>query len=433
MGRGPEASGYDDAKGDFFLRLRVGLVAGWMAWGALALGQGQAPLVEGGKAPNSAKAQKRHYVVLVSLDGFRYDYPVKWGAPQIQAIAAAGATAPEGMYPSYPSITFPNHLTLVTGLYPEHHGIVGNTFYDPARKETYSYKKATNADGTWYKGTPLWSLAEEQGMRAASFYWPGSEAEIAGERPAEYVRFDDTFNDSKRIDQVVAWLKEPAAERPHLITLYYSNTDHAGHDYGPDSNEERDAVHHVDGLMGELRQKLDGTGLPVDLVIVADHGMVSREGEWIVLDQFADLTHFKTDGMLLYPESEADAQKAYEEFRAHADPRFTVYRRKEVPAYLHYDANEREGDPVVVPNGPYAFKAHASTDKLHPGEHGYDVTRMPEMKALFVANGPDIKAGTKLTSFPNVDVYDFIAKLLSLKPGKNDGELQPLKGAIKGY
>jgi predicted AlkP superfamily pyrophosphatase or phosphodiesterase len=382
-------------------------------------------MVDGSKAPNSAKAQSQHYVVLVSLDGFRYDYVTKWDATHIQAIAAAGATAPAGMYPSYPSITFPNHMTLVTGLYPEHHGIVGNTFYDPARGATYSYKKDTNADGSWYGGTPLWSLAEQQGMRAASFFWPGSEAEIAGERPDAYVRFLDKFDDSKRIDQIVTWLKEPAEQRPHLITLYYSNTAHAGHDY------ERDAVRHVDELMGELRLKLDGTGLPVDLVIVADHGMANRVGDWIVLDQFADLTHFKTDGYYLYPESEAAAQTAYEEFRAHPDPRFTVYRRKDVPAYLHYNENPREGDPVVVPNGPYAFKAHTNTDKLHPGEHGYDVTRMPEMKALFVANGPDIRRGAKLASFENVDVYDFIAQLLGLKVGKNDGRLGALKSAIK--
>ena len=193
------------------------------------------------------------------------------------------------------------------------------------------------------------------------------------------------------------------------------------------------AVHHVDGLMGELKQKLDGTGLPVDLVIVADHGMVKSQGGWIVLDQFADLTHFKTDGMYLYPDSEADAEKAYDEFRAHPDPRFTVYRRKDVPAYLHFNENVREGDPVVVPNGPYVFRAHANADKVHAGEHGYDVTRMPEMKALFVANGPDIQPGTKLASFPNVDVYDFIAKLLGLKPAQNDGTLAPLKTALKRY
>lgn len=391
-------------------------------------------VVEAGGPPNSKAKQKKHYVVLVSLDGFRYDYPTMWGAPHIADLARTGATAPDGMLPSYPSITFPNHVSLVTGLYPEHHGIVNNSFYDPARKATYSYRDArSNTDGSWYGGIPLWSLAEQQGMRAASFFWPGSEAEIAGQRPDFYVPFDDKFEDTKRIDQITQWLALPAATRPHFITLYYSNTDHAGHSFGPDSPEERDAVHHVDDLIGILKEKLDATHLPVDLIVVADHGMVTVEGDWVTLDKFADLTHFKTDGMLLYADTEADAQQAYESFRAHPDPRFTVYRRADVPAYLHFNINPREGDPVIVPNGPYAFRAHESQRKVPAGDHGYDVTRMPEMKAIFIANGPDIKAGTRLTSFPNVDLYDFIAKLLGLKPAPNDGTLQPLHAALKSH
>jgi len=389
-------------------------------------------IIETGGSLNSRKQQKKHYVVLVSLDGFRYDYPQKWGAPHIAVLARTGATAPEGMLPAYPSITFPNHFTLITGLFPEHHGIVGNTFYDPSRRASYSYKDSkTNQDGSWYSGTPLWSLAEQQGMRAASFFWPGSEAQIAGERPDEYVHFDDGFDDQKRIDQIITWLKLPPSERPHFITLYYSNTDHAGHNYGPDSSEEQEQVHHVDQLMGDLKSKLDATHLPIDLIILADHGMVKVEGDWVTLDQYADLSHFKTDGAFLYAETEADAQKAYESFRAQPDPRFTVYRRADVPAYLHFNENPREGDPVIVPNGPYIFRAHENSRKPPLGDHGYDVTRMPEMKAIFVANGPDIRPGTQLPSFQNVDVYDFIAKLLQLKPAKNDGELKLLRPALK--
>ncbi|WP_254063905.1 ectonucleotide pyrophosphatase/phosphodiesterase [Granulicella sp. S190] len=389
-------------------------------------------IIETSGVLNSRRQQKKHYVVLVSLDGFRYDYPQEWGATHIAELARTGATAPEGILPAYPSITFPNHFTLVTGLYPEHHGIVNNTFYDPVRGENYSYKDdKTNRDGSWYGGTPLWSLAEHQGMRAASFFWPGSEAQIAGERPDEYLHFDDHFDDHKRIDQIIAWLNLPPAQRPHFITLYYSNTDHAGHDHGPDSPEEREQVHHVDQLMGELKAKLDATHLPIDLIVLADHGMVTTQGDWITLDQYADLSHFKTDGTLLYADSEADAQKAYESFRAHPDPRFTVYRRADVPAYLHFNENPREGDPVLIPNGPYIFRIHPGTRKPPTGDHGYDVTRMPEMKAMFVVNGPDIRPGTKLASFQNVDVYDFIAKLLGLKPAPNDGELKPLRPALK--
>src|ERR1700760_4614573 len=185
---------------------------------------------------NSAAQQRKHYVVLVSIDGFRYDYARKYGATHLLAIAEKGASVPDGMLPSYPSLTFPNHYTIVTGLYPEHHGIVANNFYDPARKERYSYSDpATNSDGSWYGGEPLWVLAEKQGMRAACFFWPGSEAEIDAARPSYYLKFDDRFPDEKRIDQVVAWLRLPPEQRPHFITLYYSAVDRAGHQFGPNT------------------------------------------------------------------------------------------------------------------------------------------------------------------------------------------------------
>lgn len=389
-------------------------------------------VVDSGAAPNDAHAMRQHYVVLVSLDGFRYDYPKLHGAPHLEELARNGATAKQGMLPSYPSLTFPNHWTLVTGLYPEHHGIVRNSFFDPARNETYSYKdNKINADGTWYGGVPLWSLAEQQGMRAATFMWPGSEAEVAGHRPAMYAHFRDFMDGHVGLDQVIAWLELPAAERPHLITLYLANTDHAGHWYGPDSDQEREAVHIVDGLMGELRARLDRTGLPVDLIVLADHGMNKSDNNWVQLDQFADLSHSRTQESLLYPESEAETEKVYQQFKAHPDPRFDVYRRKDLPESLHADSNPRNGDPVVVIHSPHIVHAHEGTARVDIGDHGYDPLTTPEMKALFIANGPDIRKGVDLPTFRNVDVYDFIAKLLDLKPAGNDGELAPLKSALK--
>ena len=220
-------------------------------------------------------AMAKPYVILVSLDGFRYDYAKRYHAEHLLALGAEGASAPEGMLPSYPSITFPNHYTIVTGLYPEHHGIVANNFYDPARKETYSYhdSKAVG-DGTWYGGTPLWVLAEQAGMRSASFFWVGSEADIQGVRPSYYLKFDGSFPNPKRVEQVLAWLHLPAEQRPHLITLYFSDTDSAGHRFGPDSPQEADAVHELDGEIGKLMEGIKDSKLPVDLIVLADHGMV---------------------------------------------------------------------------------------------------------------------------------------------------------------
>ena len=386
-------------------------------------------------APNplNLKAQQaKHYVVLVSLDGFRYDYPREYGAPHFDAMAQAGVSTPEGMFPSYPSVTFPNHYTLVTGLRPEHHGLVANSFRDPDRAASYGMSDAkSNTDGSWYGGTPLWVLAEQQGMRSACLFWPGSEAAILGVRPTFYLHYDESVDDHARIDQVIAWLKLPEAERPHFITLYYPDTDHAGHRYGPDSPETGAAVKKLDGLMGELRDKLKATGLPVDLIVVADHGMAKLDPKPIVLDTFVNLDHFKFSGELMYAETEADAEKAYEEFRAHPDPRFTVYRRLDVPKELAYNVSAREGDPVVVPHGPYAISAHTPQRPPMGGAHGFPPHEVPQMKAIFYAEGPDIRAGVRLKSFDNIDVYPFVAKLLGLETPPIDGVLGPLEPALK--
>jgi alkaline phosphatase D len=385
--------------------------------------------------PNAAAQQAKPYVVLVSLDGFRYDYASKYGATNLEQIAAEGASAPEGMIPSFPSITFPNHLALVTGLYPEHHGIIENNFYDPARKQRYASRDASVQDGTWYTGTPLWVLAEKQGMRSACFFWPGSEAEIDGMRPSHYIHYDGAIPDERRIDQVIAWLKLPAAERPHFITLYYSQPDGAGHENGPESPETAEAVRHVDGLIGILAADLKALKLPVDLIVVSDHGMETVQGNWIDLDKFTDLSQFVTDGSLLYAPSEEAAAHAYQQLKGASD-KFVVYRRADVPAYLHFNQNAREGDPVVIPTGPYMIRAHPSEtpEIVQPkvkGEHGYDPSQMKSMRAIFYAEGPDIVPGAKVTPFENTDVYPIIAKILGLKIGVIDGHLGSLQAALK--
>ena len=393
--------------------------------------QNLAPVITVDHGPNAAEQQAKPYVVMVSLDGFRYDYARKYGAKHLLALGAQGAAATQGMIPSYPSLTFPNHYTLVTGLYPEHHGIVANNFYDPVRKQRYAMTDpATNGDGSWYGGVPLWVLAEKQGMRSACFYWPGSEAEIAGKRPTYYLKFDDHFPDAKRIEQVIAWLRMPAAQRPHFITLYYSNVDHAGHEYGPDSAQTAAAVEHVDQLVGDLWAGLARLELQVDLIVVSDHGMEREQGPWIDLDKYTDLANFTTVGSLLYPNSEAAAAKAYQELKIKSDA-FTVYRRKRVPAAFNYDSNAREGDPVIVANGPYAIRAHApgsgAPDRPpDAGVHGYDPRAMKSMRAIFIAVGPDIRPGSALQPFENVNVYPLVARILGLNAPKVDGSLNVL-------
>ncbi len=399
--------------------------------------QSTVALVETPNPPNAAAQILKHYVVLVSLDGFRYDYAKKYGAKNILAMAARGASAPDGMIPSYPSVTFPNHYSIVTGLYPDDHGIVANAFYDPARKETYSLTnpKATG-DGTWYSGTPLWVLAEQQGMRAASFFWPTSDAEIQGKRPSYMMGpYDDKFPDEKRVERVLSWLQLPPEKRPHFITLYFEITDETGHEYGPESTETAQAARHIDEMIGKLSSGIAATGLPVDLIVIADHGMETLQGGFVSLDKWADLSQFETVGSRLYPKSEADAEKAYRSLLGASD-KFKVYRRAQVPAYLHYNSNPRDGDPVIVPTGPYTIVAHDPHAKggnsMPPrGGHGYDPRQMPSMKAIFVAAGPDIRPGVTVASFENINLFPLIAAILGLHTSPVDGNIRVLQGILK--
>src|ERR1700722_14122052 len=334
---------------------------------------------------NSAAAQAEPYVILVSLDGFGYDYPRKYAAPNISALGVRGASAPEGMIPAFPSVTFPNHYTIVTGLYPEHHGIVGNAFYDPARRKVYSYRDAAaETDGTWYAGTPLWVLAEQQGMRAACFFWAGSEAGIQGVRPTYYMKYDQKYPNDMRVEQVLAWLRLPAEKRPHFITLYFSDVDSAGHSHGPDSEQVRAAVAEVDREIGKLAAGVAELKLPVDLVVLADHGMEKVEGDWINLDQYFDKSLIVTPVEdLLYAKKKGDAALIYQALNGKSD-KFRVYRAGKVPAELHYDGNPRLGDPVVVATGPYLLRvsapgavAGAAMKFYGPpvGRHGYAPAR----------------------------------------------------------
>ncbi len=399
------------------------------------------PLVHAESGTNSDAARKAHYVVLVSLDGFRWDYAKHDGAVNLLALGKKGVWAPGGMLPSFPSLTFPNHFTIVTGLYPEHHGLVANSFYDPAKQARYGISDAKSVrDGSWYSGVPLWSLAESQGMNAACLFWPGSEAEIAGHRPAWYAVFDNKTQatdevQQARIDDAVALLKLPEAQRPHFITIYYSEPDHEGHEFGPDAPQTKEAALKMDKMIGSLKKALDATKLPINLIVVSDHGMVKEQGGWIDLDDFDDLSNFETAGPLLYGKTEEDRVQAYDKLK-HASSQFVVYRLKDVPAGLDYNQNPREGDPVVIATGPYPIRARKPQGDRpdhppEPGMHGFDPRKVPEMKASFFAIGPDIVAGKTVAPFENVNLYPWIAHILGLQAGKTDGSLNVLAGTLR--
>lgn len=384
--------------------------------------------------PNSAQAQSRHYVVLVMLEGFRWDYPNLDAVTQLTALGKEGAWAPEGMLPSYPAVGTPNQYTLVTGLYPGNHGLIADSFYDPARERRFSAGNPKDTeDGSWFGGVPLWSLAESQGMRSACISWIGSAAKIGGFRTSYFAR-DGSRDGRARVEQILKWLRLPESERPHFIAVDLPQPGTEAARFGPDAPQTRAAVHRMDELMGRLKAGLDAIGLPIDLIVVSDRGLAKTEGGWITLDQYTSLNGVQTDGYLVYAPSEQDRVRIYRQLN-HVSSFFVVYRRAEMPPELHARGDAREGDPVVLSNGPYAIRARgpaAGAPAKSPPE-GIDgmAPQSPQMRAIFFAAGPDIVPGKTVGPFENVNLYPWIAHMLGLEAPKSDGNLNILAGTLR--
>ncbi len=385
---------------------------------------------------NSAAQQQKPYVILISADGFRYDYAQKYQAKHLLALSAGGVQA-EGMIPSYPSLTFPNHYTLVTGLYPAHHGLVNNSFYDKKRDGRYSMSaKDKVQDSSWYGGTPLWVLAEQQQMLAASFFWVGSEAAVKGVRPTYSYDFTEKFPMADRIEVVKEWLDLPEEKRPHLITFYISEPDHSGHDHGPEGEEAAAAVKMVDDALFQLTEVVKRSGLPVNFIFLSDHGMtaVDRNAP-LQLPKSIDTDKFviPASGTIvsLHAKDKADIKPLYKQLKKEAVD-YKVYLREKMPKKLHYGAKDdrydRIGDILLIPEWPRVF----SRGTPKPGQHGFDPAKVKDMYASFYAWGPAFKSGMKIPAFENVNVYPLIAEILGLNyTEKIDGKKEVLKPILK--
>lgn len=371
-------------------------------------------------------------VLLISFDGYRWDYPELHGAPALLALARQGVRAEE-FVPSFPSKTYPNHYTLVTGLRPEHHGIVANSMWDPEWKAAFSLAdRSAVEDGRWWEGEPIWVTAERRGLVTASSFWPGSEAAIGGVRPTYWGRYDDTVPDEKRVDEVLAWLDLPAEKRPRLVTLYFDEPDGGGHAFGPNSPQAGAAVAHVDALLARLRAGVAARGLDdsVDWIVVSDHGMTPVDaGKSIVLADFVDLAGVAIDDLsvfgLLRPQP--GTEEAIVRALTGAHPHLHAARKGAMPERLHYRAHRRIPEIVVWADpgwtiyGTRADLAAASAKSDPPrGAHGYDPAER-DMHGIFVAAGPSFKKGITTPPLDNVDVYPLLARLLGVPPAPNDG------------
>jgi len=384
---------------------------------------------------NGSRQEQEPYVIFISADGFRHDLADKYQATHLLALRAGGIKA-ESMTPAYPSVTFPNHYSLATGLYPSHHGLVDNAFFDTAKRQGYTIRdRRAVEDSSFYGGTPIWVLAEKQKLLSASFFWVGSEAAVDGVRPTYYYRFNDKISLDTRLQAVKDWLTMPPAQRPHLILFYLSPVDHAEHFYGPDSKETEDAVHLVDDCIGKMTRMVDSLHLPVNYVFVSDHGMGAVDTLHPIAPPTIDTSKFTIafGGTMihLYAKDRSAIASTYEQLKKSADG-YDVYLPDQTPARWHYmtadDLHHRIGDILLVAHFPRIFHDRG---RMLAGEHGYDPA-IPDMGASFYAWGPAFRQGVTIPAFENVNVYPLIAHILGLTIDQPiDGSLDRLRGVLK--
>lgn len=370
------------------------------------------------------------------MDGFRWDYPDSTATPYFDKIEEMGVKA-ESMQVSFPSKTFPNHYTLVTGLVPDHHGIVNNTFYAPEFDEVYAIRnREAVQNGKFYQGEPIWNTAEKQGMKAGSYFWVGSEADIQGMHPSYYKDYDHHFDFYQRVDSVMAWLSFEESKRPHLISWYVHEPDGVGHHYGPHSEEADSTIRDLDTLLGYFMKELSEHPLAdkVNVIILSDHGMGNTYKEKAIL-----LTDYLKKDWYTYlvggnPIYNIEAQEGFEDSIYLALEQvngLTIYKNSEIPAALNYGTHKRCLDFTIVADSTYSLmKREPRKSYGFGGTHGYDI-RNKDMNAIFYAYGPAFKENYQQEMFKNVDVYPLMCEILKLNPAPNDGDLEEVKGMLK--
>ena len=390
---------------------------------------------------NSKKAQKKSYVILISLDGYRWDYTQRFNPPNISKFIGEGVQA-ESMIPCFPSKTFPNHYSVATGMYPNNHGLLDNAYYNKEKKQQYkTSNREVVEDGSWYDGTPIWVLAAKSEMVTASFFFVGSEADVQGIRPTYYYRYDGSIKNEERVEQAIKWLEMPEEKRPHLITMYFSDMDDRGHRVGPNNDEKlKEALFDLDKHLGDLFNGVKKTGLPVNIIIVSDHGMYEIPTEqYIAIESIENDELYKTvnNGAIvhIYPNNLSDTTKILNQLKG-KENKFNVYKTMDTPFFEIKPTNKNWGEIQVVPNlGWYFTKQRnigfkkAKNIKIN-GEHGLDVN-IKDLHAIFYANGPAFKKGYSRPSVKNIHAYPIICEILDLEIPQNiDGKLSELKDVL---
>ncbi len=391
----------------------------------------EAPRPAAVAAPVEARAP---VTILVSIDGFRPDYLARGVTPNLNALAAAGISA--SMRPSFPSITFPNHWTLVTGLRPDRNGVVGNRMED-ATHPGMVFTMQSEEPFWWTQAEPIWITAEKAGIRTATMFWPGANVSFDGLRPSDWQQYGHEVSNRQRVDAVIDWLRRPIATRPQFLTLYFDTVDSAGHSNGPESPKTTEAVADADAAIGRLRSELAMLGQPANLLIVADHGMAATSPDRVIrFDQIAapDSFRFVTGGPYAGIEPMPGKEAALAAAIALPNAHMQCWPKAKIPAALHFGGNPRVPSYICVAQTGWLIldKPPAPDRPLRAGgAHGYDPA-VPDMAALFIASGPAIRASGTLAPFDNVDVAPLLRTLLKLPAGSGlDGDDRPFRAALR--
>ncbi len=389
---------------------------------------------------SSLIAQPKPYVLLVSFDGFRWDYANRKITVNLDSIKSKGVSA-LSLRPTFPSKTFPNHLAIITGMYNDHHGIIANHFVNPFTKEVYKLGDTVSVrDEKWYLGEAFWETAKRHGIKTASYFWPGSELRNSNRRPSYYMKYEHTKPYKERIDGVINWLKLPEKKRPHFITLYFHDTDSYGHAFGPNSPEINTSIKRLDSLVGYLNNKLTAINMldSINVIFVSDHGMTEISlDKTINIENILSGYNYKIEGgqpfMLIEP-SKNDFHEAYKTLKKNEE-HYKTYLKKDLPEFYHYSENSFIPSIVLIADIGWSLvnnKILTAMKKHHSkGNHGYDNNYI-DMHGIFIARGPNFKNGYKTGTLWNIDIYPLLCKIFGIEPRANiDGRLERIGFILK--
>jgi predicted AlkP superfamily pyrophosphatase or phosphodiesterase len=392
-------------------------------WALLLLIVAATALANGSGGINAPNQRDKPYVILVSIDGFRWDYQGLTETPALDRIASRGVRA-ERMIPVFPTLTFPNHFSIATGLYPAGHGIVGNYFPDETHSRWYALSnREAVQDGSWYRGEPVWVAAEKAGMVTAAYFFVGTEADVAGVPLTYWNAYDENVSGEARVDQVLAWLAMPASERPHFITLYFEHVDEATHAHGPETKE---SIHSIEAVDGYLERLLDGIDdLPIRdevyVVVVSDHGQmrVNKDERPFLIDEVVDIEGLRvvdhgSSAFVYFPEKDPERAIAMRDAINASWKHGRAYLREEVPTEWQVPADSGFAELIVQADPGYpAFSTEARINLKPNGSHGW-TPDTSEMHAVFLASGPRLPEGRTIGPIDSVDVYPLLMEILGL-------------------